>query len=556
MSEPATTVPGEQVFVNSNLSTGLETYPVQDPACPGLRVLWIHWHSGFRGAGLRVGDHITAVDGTPITFPSEQRELQRLLPTLVGQYQESKRWEERGAAEDTPVVLTVRRRRVPGQGWESLEVRGRIRAERTYVNAAGRRILGSGGPDTMASDGFDFGTSWSSWLEKFQKQGTQVLDDTWQSRSLDSRYQLKEHLASKPRVDFLVERYPGPFAQATREDWEAMRVKLEGRRYELTAADMAYRELGEQRAAQVEQRIREARERFLQSIVLETLAEGDLRLNPLLDDRTPVVGKYVVLPVIRNRNWVSEAGRNFLTSQIGNTWYFFESRTPAAQRMLLAARRYTKIVSPSIPEHYAVIGRIQKDPRLLVIGEQGVAGFVVEPVAATLGDKAFVDLTVERDGESPFAGEEELKHTHSALPPDTASPREVIEAMVAAIKAGDQPTWTRLFVTWRATALEDGRPLYYPHYPYRLDEDWISSCRLLSQRVSDVRVVWEGDVRLVAAEDKRLGTPRIEAVDVQVEDIGLFDGEYHAFTGVAVRPAWELQRLDGGPWRISSVQGL
>ncbi|MDY7225325.1 hypothetical protein [Hyalangium rubrum] len=556
MSESATPAPGEQVYVQANLSTGLETHPVEDPSSPALRVSWIHWHSGFRGTGLRVGDQIIAVDGTPVTFPSELRELQRLRPTLVGQYQESKRWEERGATEDTPVTLTVRRRRVPGQGWETLEFRGRIRAERVYSSATGRRLIGSGGPDSMAHDGFDFGTSWSAWLEKFQKQGSQVLDDNWQSRSMDSRYTLKEHLASKPRVDFLAERHPGPFAQATREDWEGMRTKLEGRRYELTPADLAYRELGEQRAAQIEQRAREARERFLQSLAKETLADGDLRLNPLLDDRTPVVGKYVVLPVIRNRNWISEAGRNFLTSQIGNTWYFFESRLPAAQRMLLAARRYTKLVSTSLPEHYAVIGRIQPDPRLLIIGDRGVAGFVVEPVAATLGDKAFVDLTIEQQGESPFAGEEELTKTHSALPPDTASPRQVIETMIAAIKAGDQATWTQLFVTWRASALEDGRPLYYPHYPYLLDEPWIHSCRLLSQRVSDVRVVWEGDVRLVAAENPRLGTPRIESVDVQVEHIGLFDGEYHAFTGVAVRPAWELQRLDGGPWRISSVQSL
>ena len=49
---------------------------------------------------------------------------------------------------------------------------------------------------------------------------------------------------------------------------------------------------------------------------------------------------------------------------------------------------------------------------------------------------------------------------------------------------------------------------------------------------------------------------RIEQVRAELEHVGLFDGEYHAFNVVGVNRPWTLQRRDGGPWRISSHQGI
>jgi hypothetical protein len=36
----------------------------------------------------------------------------------------------------------------------------------------------------------------------------------------------------------------------------------------------------------------------------------------------------------------------------------------------------------------------------------------------------------------------------------------------------------------------------------------------------------------------------------------LFDGEYRTFQNVNVHRQWVLQRLDEGPWRITSIHGL
>ena len=40
--------------------------------------------------------------------------------------------------------------------------------------------------------------------------------------------------------------------------------------------------------------------------------------------------------------------------------------------------------------------------------------------------------------------------------------------------------------------------------------------------------------------------------EVEVDAIGLFDGEYRAFADADVRRIWRLQRIDGGPWRIAA----
>ena len=52
------------------------------------------------------------------------------------------------------------------------------------------------------------------------------------------------------------------------------------------------------------------------------------------------------------------------------------------------------------------------------------------------------------------------------------------------------------------------------------------------------------------------GLPNVDQVVVWVDHYGLFDGEYRTFQNVNVRRRWVLQRLDEGPWKITSIQGL
>jgi hypothetical protein len=133
-----------------------------------------------------------------------------------------------------------------------------------------------------------------------------------------------------------------------------------------------------------------------------------------------------------------------------------------------------------------------------------------------------------------------------------------MEALVAALKAGDQKTWTALFAEW-VNVPGEGQPLYYAYDPYpsgALNQDWIASRRLILEDVYDVRVVWVGDVMLALRGDEFPSAPRIEQVAVELEHIGKFDGEYRAFNELRVHRTWTVQRRNGGPWRVASRQGI
>ena len=45
-------------------------------------------------------------------------------------------------------------------------------------------------------------------------------------------------------------------------------------------------------------------------------------------------------------------------------------------------------------------------------------------------------------------------------------------------------------------------------------------------------------------------------VVLDVDPIGLFDGEYRSFRDVNVHRIWHLQRANGGPWKFVSDQGI
>jgi hypothetical protein len=167
----------------------------------------------------------------------------------------------------------------------------------------------------------------------------------------------------------------------------------------------------------------------------------------------------------------------------------------------------------------------------------------------------FIDVSLPATGDILFTGEEQFR-TPGAMPPDSASPADVMTALIAAIKHGDQPLWKSLFAVWYVAYLEDGRAILHPYEDRLQDEDWEASRRSILGKVYSAAVVWTGDPRPVLTGKEFPGAPVIEEVDVEIEHTGQFDNEYRTFNDITVNRLWRLQRRDGGPWRISSVQNL
>jgi hypothetical protein len=541
-------------IVFDNLRSGLSTRSMLESHPAALRVTWIAWDSGFRGSGLQVGDQIVAVEGVALMTPADTPTLQRMIRELPGGLNESDTFKGRGLVDGSPLRLSVRRRRYPGEGWQIVDVTGRVRAERAYSGGAGRRGMGPTGPDALTSDGFD--GAWSSWYEKRVFDWERVLDGGWQAR-LNTRRALADHLEEGARVEFLERTSGGPFAVTVRADWDSVRSSLTGTRYSLPPDALDFRQVEAERVAQVARVAAGAWKACLAAHDGEVLHEIPT-VDPLRGDSSLVSGKLVMLPPIPPTQWVVSVDRNFLWSEQNRTWFFLLADAPGMRRVFLAQQRYKRLVTPRIRDTYALVGRVLPDPRMVVMNGRGVAGFEVEPLAVLVDTSMFVDLSVVSNDESPFAGEDDIRRPRAVLPPADASPREVLEAMVAALKAGDQTVWNQLFADWRFVP-DDQRPIDYPfdpHPPGTRDEDWIRSQRRMLETICDVRVVWVDDPRLLHRGDEYPGAPRMEQVGAELEHIGSFDGEFHAFNGSEVNRSWTLQRRNGGPWRISSRQSI
>ena len=535
--------------VRSGLKT--DTHLERDP--PFLGVAWIAWDSGFRGTGLRVGDHIVAVDGVPITRPAEQRDHQRTVPRLIGQYAEHQEWAAQGKGEGATVTLRIRRRAIPGDGWTTLDIAGTLRCARIWsVADTQRRLFGPGGPEQLGREDFD--ESWSSWYDKRLAEWERVLDGGWQS-SLQTRMALKSHLEHRPRIDALVQRHPGPFADAMRADWELVEASLEGALVPLPADALDFRTRGEQEAKRFALLVADAW-KAAQAARAAQILPAFPAIDPFRGDRAAVTGKLVVLPLVTPRDWLMDMGQAYLAWQQAGHWVFAPLAGPALGRIFTAVRRYERLVAPGVRNELTLIGRLLPDPRLLAGGGRTAAGLEVEAVAALVGGTVFVDAEVVVDGRSPFAGEDTIRAQPGGDIGDDATPRQVMEAMVNALKRADQAAWNGLFAEWRAVPDSD-RPIWYPLYHWNgRDEEWTRSRRLLLDTVLDARVAWVGDVRTVIRGDEAPGLPRIEEVPVELDHIGSFDGETRVFNNISVHRQWTLQRRDGGPWRIASRQSL
>jgi hypothetical protein len=539
---------------DENLRCGIKTALKSTDGIMSLHVGWIEWDSGFRGTGLRVGDDIVAVDALPIIADPSSSDFKG----QIGMDLESANWRKMSASDGRPVKLTVRRRRILGVGWETVDIKGSVRTERLYLNAEGRRLMGDGGPQRLQNDGFS--DSWASWYERRVYVWERQLDGFIWDNHGDSRMALADHLADKARVEFLHERYPGAFGRAVFKDWHELNTLLAGRAYVVDPKEWLFRE--------DEQKIRIAATAAANTAWAKFLADNEANLiehpgglSVVHSDFDKLQGKLLNLPPSAPEQWITDVGKPYVAWQLNGGWAVAALESASFQRAWRAQSRYRHNVSPAINDEVSIVGRIVSQPRLIHPGgdEAAVIALEVEPIAARIGDSEtamFVNLQ-GTDSEAPFAGEENVRALPVPALPENAEPQQVMETLFDALHARDDKKWFSLFARWQVL-VDEGRSYYYPYSPYpeaRKDTDWTKSRRTVLAPCFALRVVWTDDP--VDISPKGIdGMPRIERVIVEIDHVGQFDGEYRAYNSVEVHRHWHLGRIDGGPWRIMTQQGI
>jgi len=529
------------IRLGTDLRSGVTTDGEIDTEPRGFRVTWIDWDSDFR-RHLRINDLIVGVNG------------QSLAPFLqagkmgkgVGQPGEPSYWTDIGATPDSSVALSVLR------DGEPVTVEGKLHLEYFYYDTQGKTAMAPGGPQRLANDGFD--GAWSIWLEKFVFKLSLHFASGWTQRSYNSRNELEWYIEQKPRIDLLLEKYPGPFADVMHDDWTKGMELARGKHADLGAAELEYRALGARRVEIAKGEAAKAWPAALQALAGEMMAAFPA---PSALDRAGAVGKVVELPAITMRSFLNDLGVSF--AAIGSPsdgYYFVLLNQPAFRSLYVVESRYRGQVNPRLDERYRFIARVLDDPQMFTVNSRPAMGLTVEPIAAMVGgDEVFIDL---RTSPPRFAGEEVLSAFASIVRDDT-SPASVIEAMIQAIKTGDDKTWTSLFAPWKVMSGKGGRTIIDPSYSAdtsRFMSDWERSRRLIMGEVYDARVDKVEKVRRVLERSTENGLPNVDQVVIWVDHYGLFDDEYRAFQNINVHREWTLQRLDEGPWRITSIQSL
>jgi hypothetical protein len=540
-------------LLDHSLTCGVKTNEMLEAEPYGFRVFWIKWDSGFRSTGLRIGDRIVGLNGERFELAKRKTGY---YPGAVGMYNESQHWTTLGTSDGAEATLTVYRAARYDRPAEYLEIRGAVRAERAYYNAAGKQILGLGGPERLfQNDGFS--DAWATWYDRQVEFAWRVLDGGWHQMSFNNRGKLTEHLAAKARLDLLLAKYPGPFADVVLHDWELVHRSLLGTTYQLGPDALVYREIGAKREAAIAAAAAPARQAFLDAHAADIIAPFPA-IDPFMGDRSKVAGKLVVLPPIVPRDWAKDSGKVYLTTGDSRRgWYFADATEPPMQRLLAAVVRYQSSVTPTVRESHALIARITPNLKMIAAGGGAATGLLVDVVAATVGDKLFVDVSRDEGGLSRFAGEESLASVTATPPAGDATPAQVIESLIAALKIGDQKLWSSLFADWEASKWNDGKVYYYPHRPWRsLDSEWVRARRLILDKVHDIRIHDVFAIQSLMTGREFEGAPVLDQVVVELDHIGRFGDEDRVFVDINVRRLWSLQRRNGGPWRITSRQGI
>ncbi|WP_148701934.1 hypothetical protein [Candidatus Nitrososphaera evergladensis] len=534
---------------DSSLLTGIKTDAVLYSETPGFRVTWIEWDSDFRNSGLQIQDLVVSVDGKsldPFLKPGK-------MSPGIGQYGEYMYWQQMGAKPEQEIALGVLR----NEGAEKLEIKGKIHSSRFYYDKQGRPALAPGGPSTIFPKD-DFSDAWSGWYEKFVWKLSYLLDGAWDRQNINSRQELKEQEEHKERIDFLLKNYPGPFADAALADWTAAINLLEGKKAD--SIDLEYREIGAKRVELVKQEAAKAWNSFKGEISAQTIPAFPAAK---IESRDQFVDKIVELPWITPRdNIINDLGKTYaVVGSQYDGYYFVLLSSPEVYRFYDAMYRYKAQVNPRLGERYQYVGRITDEPRMITFRGSPVSGLLVQALAGRAGEEEFfVDVRKTNEkGKSDFAGEAAITKFSTSTLPDDASPAQVMEEMIRAVKFADDASWKKLFADWRAITYDDGHSILDSSYApssYSLSSEWERSRQVIVGMVYDVRVDKVGRIRRIVKSDPKTNLPSVDEVVVFLDHYGLFDGEYRTFLNLNVHRRWTLQRLNEGPWKITSVQSV
>lgn len=536
---------------NPDLYTGITTRERLEHVPYGHEVEWIAWDSDFRNSDLHHGDIIVAVDGKRYLKETRDKEFSK----AVGNYAEPAYWKEISAKPGQQVNLEVWR-----EG-KTLTITGKLQPQQFYYTPDKRSAMGPGGPERLVNDGFS--SPWSGWYEKFVKNASMRLTDPrWERTRINSLNAMEEHMADKERVDFLMKTYPGPFADALLSDWEAVRKTLEGFTYtDINEESLEYRKIGEQRAALIREEAEKAQRAFREALG-DRMIDAFPATDPIEGDVGAVVGKVVELPVITMRQFINDLGKSYaVAGSQRDGYYIIHINDPEMNAFFGTLFRYQAKVTPDIAERYQFYGEIQNDPLMVTYEGRPATGLMLKVVGAMTGQgSVFIDLrNANGTGEVPFAGEETLSTFSNHTLDASATPRQVIEAMIHYIKYADKKSWQALFAHWRAFPRYDGPPVI--DMAYQLPEGsylgiWERSRRQITGDIYDARVIHSAPPETLIEEDKDLGIRRVEQAKVIVDHVGKFGDAYRSLSNINVHRKWILQRLNDGPWKILEPQAL
>jgi hypothetical protein len=343
-----------------------------------------------------------------------------------------------------------------------------------------------------------------------------------------------------------------------RRDWERVRDYLDGDVVELADDALAYRTRGDQ----LRQEIEGYAERAIAA--LEAVLGDRLEASPsaidLEEQRKSYVGKVVYFDGIGYRNIINDLEQTFMVAGGPREgYYFLDAGSPAMDGAFEALFRYRALINPQLAERFSVWIDVQDEPRIITFQSSPTIGLRGELVAIAGGQQeVFVEMRPDAD-ELAFAGEKETEVEKACSVAAGDPPEATVTCMVEALKAGDRDSWQSLFAEWRFLSSEDEPPLFDPDYGLRramFEDAWQKSRRLIMGDVYDARIGRVERPRLLYEPGEDDPIPRVESVRVILDHVGLIDGEYRTFSNIDVHRVWRLQRLNGGPWKITEVQGL
>ena len=186
-----------------------------------------------------------------------------------------------------------------------------------------------------------------SWLERRVFEWGSILDGRW-SGKFDSRRELGRHLEMKPHIDAALTAYPGVFSKRLAEDWTRVAESLRGRKVELSADALSFREQGDVIKQEIAAAGEAAWTKYLaDNKAVDTLPSVDL----VRDDRTPIVGKVIALPQIGWSGSVKDGDRPVFVASHSDYNCYIAADQPSMRTFWERQADYQARVEPRVPRH-------------------------------------------------------------------------------------------------------------------------------------------------------------------------------------------------------------